>query len=297
MSWAHELDFDVSLFKETKHPNQDKWCLREHKDDGAQNGPDLIPSDTFVEFQATAIQISRLITAGDESSDEPIIFATLEAGGYRGVQWIAPSISMLGTKRYIKEVNVTVRKVEDPSEEGAYASGTVAFEGIVNNEHPSWSDSLSFDVRLGSEKFDSIFNLIQKNEVDSLTLTVRKVEGFYEEEYRFGHLDAIKVLASADDQGLELDEVWRTIVPKLGKVGEFWVRVERNLSPRMPKRSDNQSNDYVDKDSDVVVQSPSSQGVGDESDQRHNFYERALSRISKLLVILIVIELVRAFSG
>jgi hypothetical protein len=316
MALDYDLNLKVFLETEPKHKILYKWCLKEAKENGEQVGRDLIPFNWNVVFHSTSFGIQRSISSDrsfrfDETeeitplkfSQNDTIFAKLDTGYYDDDSWRAPSIAMIGSNRSVKEVNLVIGRVDDVERETCAIWGTVAYEVEIDFRNERTEDSIQVYFNLENEKFDSLFDLVRKNEIDRLSLRLSDVEGFYSDWSPGISADSIKVLANITDQGLEVDEEWAKRIPTLGKVGEASLTVQRTLSAKLPERTgddyaDDSADDWLNDNEDADHAREASQPARDRpEEQRHKFYERALSRISKLLGILIVIELVRAFSS
>jgi hypothetical protein len=314
MALDYETDLNVSLETETEYKSLYSWCLKETNNEGKQVGRDWIPFAYSVNFYATSFTTySRFATDwaynhSDEGDDknrpiisEATINAKLKIGYYDDSRWWrSPPISMLGSSRNIEEINLRISRVDDAASERCSIWGTVAYECEIDFRDERTEDCLEISIYLEGQKFDNLFNLISRREVDRLSLRLSLVKGFYSEWSPSISPEFIKVLENAENQGLQIDEEWKEKIPTLGKVGEFSLSVEKSASARLPKYADD-DNWLDDIGSDEVEQADSmnlrDEGSDDSSikNQRHSFYERSLSRISKLIGILILIELVKTF--
>lgn len=313
MALDYELDLKVSLETETEHQSLYKWCLKEKKENGDQVGRDLIPFRWSTAFHSTSFGVQRSIASersfrldeeGEEIeplkfSKEDVIFAKLACGYYDDDGWRAPSIAMVGSNRKILDISLRIQRIDNVQNENCRVWGSLAFESEIDFRSERMEDSLQITYYLEHEKFNSLFDLVSKNQVDRLTVRLSDVEGFYSDWSPSISTDFIKVLARVEDHGLQVDEEWKKRIPTLGKVGEASLTVARTLEAKMPvKSSDDDTENWLDDDDDDY-DAPSARidTVLSKEDLQHKFYERALSRISKLLGVLIIIEIIRMISA
>jgi hypothetical protein len=311
MALDYDTDLKVSLETETELQSLYKWCLKEQKEDGTQVGPDLIPFKWSIFFHSTSFGIQRLISSdssfrlSEEDQLEPLkfsrqdaIFAKLETGAYEQDGWRPPSFSMIGTRRLTQDINLRIQRIDDVESETCRVWGTIAYESEFDFRDEREEDTILITLYLADAKFDSLFDLISRNSVDRLSLRLNDVQGFYSEWSPSISTHFIKVLADLKDQGLEVDEDWGNRIPTLGKVGEASLTVQRTIAARIPERSeDDYAQEWQDDDVQTSPTSLTKQFVRSKLEPRNKFYERALSRISKLLGVLIIVEVVRLFSG
>lgn len=311
MALDYDTDLKVSLKTETEFQSLYKWCLNEAKEDGTQVGPDLIPFQWSIFFHSTSFGIERLISSESSSrfseedelkplkfSKHDFIFAKLEPGAYENRGWNPPSFSMVGTRRLVQDINLRIRRIDDVESETCRVWGTIAYESEFDFRDEREEDTILITLYFADAKFDSLFDLISKNAVDRLSLRLSDVEGFYSEWSPSISTHFIKVLANIEDQGLEVDKDWEGRIPKLGKVGEASLTVQRTNDARMPDRVEAEDEeDWGGESMSATTPVTESAIKPNRQDLRHKFYERSLSRISKLLGILIIVEVVRALSG
>ena len=118
------------------------------------------------------------------------------------------------------------------------------------------------------------------------------MEGFYSEWSPSISTSQIKVLTNAEDQGLAVDDDWSKIIPTLGRVGEAQITAQRTRAANLPEFGDREGTD--ESHQDISSSSPFNDSTTAPTSGINRFYERSLSRISKLLGLLIVIEILKA---
>ncbi|WP_156906386.1 hypothetical protein [Novosphingobium acidiphilum] len=248
MALDYVIDLNVSLHMEEKYKSLYVWSLKETKENGDQVGPDLIPYRSDIFFHSTSFGINRSISSqynfrlDDEDLEAlkftktDVIVANLVPGAYDDDHWRAPSISMIGSSRSIKDIRLFVFRIDDPAKENCVVRGIIASEIDFCNERIE--SMLQIRMYFSDEKFDSLFDLIRYNQIDRLWLRLSDVEGFYS-DYRSlpGSNNFIKVLGSLKDHGLEVDEEWKKLIPTLGRVGEASIEVQRIQTAKLEKPS------------------------------------------------------------
>lgn len=315
MALDYELDLKVSLETDTEYQSLYKWCLKEKKENGDQAGRDLIPFRWSTTFHSTSFGVQRSIASElsfrlDEEeeieplkfSKEDVIFAKLACGYYDDDCWRGPSIAMVGSDREILDISLRIQRIDNVQNEICRVWGSPAFESEIDYRSERMEDSVQITYYLEHEKFNSLFDLVSKNQVDRLTVRLSDVEGFYSDWSPSISTGFIKVLTRAEDHGLQVDEEWKKRIPTLGKVGQASLTVARTFEAKMPvKSSDDDTQNWLDddKDDDDDYDAPSARidTMLSKEDLQHKFYERALSRISKLLGILIIVEIIRMISA
>lgn len=310
MALDYDTDRNVYLETETGYQSLYKWCLKEAKESGEQVGRDLIPFRWNVFFHSTSFGIQRFVSSQDtyrfEEDDlealkfhrKDAIVAKLASGHYESDDWRAPSISMIGSSRMVEEITLKISRIDDVEQETCHVWGSLAYESEIDFRNERVEDAIQISLYLENDKFDSLFDLIRNAEVDRLSLRLSDVQGFYSDWSPAISTDFIKVLTNLKDHGLEVDGEWSERIPTLGKVGEVSLAVERTLSAKLtPKPADEYEDDWLSESDDGNLESSVEKPARSRGDLRQKFYERSLSRISKLLGILIVIELARLFAN
>lgn len=304
MALDYDLDLDVYLETRTKHSSLYKWCLKERHKNGEELSRDWIPWNWGVYFKATSFGIRRSVESiGNirfEGEDiEPLVFSKRDAivgklvvEKYSADDFFTPTISFLGSARTVDEVELRIEPIDDEAEEICTVWGTASYN--VEDWRAGWSgDQLAVILYFSRDKFHSLFDLISRNQIDGLSLRLKDVQGFYSEWTPDIFTRHISVLANFQDQGLKVEEEWAKRIPTLGKVGEASLSVFRSIDAKTGLRKEVVEVDLAD-DSDKDEDAPVEVVGASAEELRHRFYERSLQRISKLLGLLIVIEILRA---
>jgi hypothetical protein len=312
MALDYDADLNVSLETETEYQSLYKWCLKESKESGDQVGRDLIPFRWNVFLHSTSFGIQRFISSQDtfrfedenlealKFDKKDVIVAKLASGHYEGDDWRAPTISMIGSSRAVQEITLKISRIDDVEQETCHVWGSLAYESEIDFRNERVEDTIQISLYLENEKFDSLFDLIRSAEIDRLSLRLSDVQGFYSDWSPAISTDFIKVLANLKDHGLEVDDEWKERIPTLGRVGEVSIAVERTHSAKLATKSvDDDADDWLSEsdDDDDDLASSDAKPTHSRGELRQKFYERSLSRISKLLGILIIIELARLFAN
>ena len=304
MALDYDLDLDVYLETQTKHSSLYKWCLKERRKNGEELSRDWIPWKWGVYFKATSFGIRRSVESiGNirfEGEDiEPLVFSKRDSivgklilEKYSTDESFTPTISFFGSSRTVEEVALRIEPIDDEAKETCTVWGTASYN--VEDWRTGWSgDQLAVILYFSRDKFQSLFDLISHNQIDGLSLRLKDVQGFYAEWTPDVSTGYITVLANLQDQGLKVKEDWAKRIPTLGKVGEASLSVFRSIDAKAGLRKEVVEADLAD-DSDNEEDAPVELAGASPEELRHGFYERALQRISKLLGLLIVIEILRA---
>ncbi|MFD1766667.1 hypothetical protein ACFSAG_07405 [Sphingorhabdus buctiana] len=312
MALDYDVDLKVSLETDTKHQSLYKWCLKETNENGDQVGVDLIPFFWSSYFHSTHLEIHSFVSSkanfsfdGSKLNEieahnftkKDLIFARLASGNYRDDDWRAPpSISMIGSTRKVENISLRINRTPDGAQESCTVWGSLAYDSEVDFRNEKTEDTIEISLYLENDNFDSLFDLIRSSQIDRLSLSLSQVQGFYSEWSPSISTRRIKVLANLSDHGIEVDDEWKERIPSLGRVGEVSIAVERTYSAKLsPALVDGDEDDWLSESDDSDLESAIKKQSRSDGELRDKFLERSLSRISKLLGILIVIEVVRAF--
>lgn len=313
MALDYELDLDASLVSDIEKPNLYDWCIREFDATGEQVGCDLIPYPWSVVFHATEFDIFRSIYSESKTrievsldkdplnfTTQDIISAKLKSGNEAERYPYPPRFSMIGSSRRINDINLRIERLENTAEEGCNLWATVAYQYEHDFRQRREEDALTVTFYLSSEKFDSLFDLIASKKVERIIVGLRGVNGFYAGWSPSISTDEIKILENPENQRLELLDDWGSRIPMIGKVDQASIRVGATRFAKLPITSDEDELDSIENNNDdyqdTRISSTSNSENAREASQ-YKFFERSLSRISKLLGILIVIEFIKAFSS
>jgi hypothetical protein len=207
---------------------------------------------------------------------------------------------MIGCTRQVKEITLGIHCIGADSEELCVVWGSPAYSYENDFRDEKTEDVLTVSFYLRSEKFDSLYDLVRGNQLDWINLRLTDVEGFYSEWSPSISTDCIKVLVNIADQRLELDEEWSKKIPTLGKVGQASLSFQRTLhSQNIPNKAEENVREISEENGayDEVSADLERETVADRAsveDSRYKLLERSLSRISKLLGVLILVEILRA---
>jgi hypothetical protein len=309
MALDYDTDLKVVLIKDTEDKKLYKWNLIETDEKGNQIGNDYIPFHWRINFHSVSFGVRRNISSeGDFKSDDEetgtlrfskndVIFASLKPGYFGDEDLRTPSFALFGSSRKVENIGLHIHRVDDVKKEKCKVSAGVAYdyEGEFRNEREE--DWIEIVFALASEKFDSIFELILKNEIEHLSVELCGVEGFYSNWSPTIYTDSIKALGNIENQGLRVEEDWKERIPVVGKAGEASLTVQRTLQAKLPVRVDPYAEEQRGKKDPSKAISVALEPTRDQLAAHHSLHEMWFRRISNLLIVLVVIELFRAFAG
>ncbi|MDG5487999.1 hypothetical protein NYR55_05110 [Sphingomonas sp. BGYR3] len=220
----HHFDRTIRFNDQSELKNLYKWCLNEHDEAGEKVGRDYIPWQWTLHFKGKGIALSEHTQIGDryaQPADEAgakskrIITATLypaEQGRY------APRYSMLGTDRTITHFDLRIEEADGKGER-CVVWGGVSYTADVDFRDVTSPDTIVFYFYLKRERFDDIARQIASRAVDSLSLSLGGVQGFYADWSPRITTDKIKVLTRNRHHEIQgaIDAVR---IPRLGEVEE-----------------------------------------------------------------------------
>jgi hypothetical protein len=309
MPLDYDLDLNVSLKTETEFTSLYSWCLVEKKESGEQVGPDLIPFNWSVSFVSEKFGFSESVSSKDvfrfrsEEELKPLkfsrqaqIFAKLRTGTPFEDDWRqSPSLSMMGCGRTVDDITLGIYRVDDKMEESCliWGSPSYSYENDFRNEKTE--DAITVSFYLNGEKFDALLELVKENQIDWIKVRLSDVEGFYSEWSPSISTDSIKVLANIADQGLDVNDDWKRKIPTLGKVGQASLSLQRTLKASVtPQSSIDTESGALGEEFPIDANPNRVQGQVSGDDAQYKLLERSLSRVTKLLGVLVLIEILRA---
>ena len=185
------LERKVKINRETEHKSLYKWCLNEFDDNNKVIGSDLIPFAWRFWFTGTSLQVTtKLEVERDFETDKTKASTTKTIGGkfYSGICFDGKNLtdevvfSIFGTARTIKEFNVSISEAKSDKEEvcwftviPSYESEGAEFQKEIENDYAG------FDIYVHSEKFNELVKLVESCSLNSVSFSVKGVDGVYAE--------------------------------------------------------------------------------------------------------------------
>ena len=307
MALDYDTDLKVVLQKGT---DLYKWSLKETDSKDNKIGSDFIPFFWTLNFHSTSFIVQRGISSqspidseDDESnismnfSQNDVILVNLKSGFYGEEGLRVPSISMFGSSREVENILLRIHRIEDVKKENCRVSGGVAYEWENDFRIEREEDWIEITLKIESKKFDSLFYMVLNNNIEHLSLRLNEVDGIYSNWSPSIHTNFVKALGNIEDQGLEVGEDWKDRIPTLGKVGEASLTIQRSFDAKLPGRVDPCANEQSKKIDDGNARSIALDPLRDQIAVQHSLYEMWFRRIYNLLIVIVAIELFRAFSA
>lgn len=235
----YHLENKIVLSDKSEFVNLYKWCLQEISPDGKKTGRDLIPWPWTVRFRSKsitlidAIQVDDYGLGLDEEKPQTItkvrsIRADLDVDDYSYTD--APAIYMMGTERQIKSINLSIRTIENQSDnEFCISYGVPSYSYEVDFFDRTMEDHLEFYVYIKNDDFDRYCRLIETSSINGMYFTASKVDGFYSDWSPSISTDQIRVLTRGDEHSVENTAGKDIFPPRLGKVREFSLQFHKKL--------------------------------------------------------------------
>ena len=245
-----ERDFDVQCSSRSEYsPSNERWCLRQIQEGGAQVGRDLVPCSSSLYFEAS--NVVHTISYKDdhdfyENDHEDVTTAKLEIQEHIFAELVpkklssrtylnAPGYYMLGYLDAVKNISLEISRCEN-DDHCTISSFEKFRDDTGHNDHPH---SLHFSVSLSANNFASISQLVRLNRLDHLSLLVQFSDGFYSKFDFSGdeHIDSIYILSNSALKELDLEK-YSEHLPVTGKVGNFKLYAGSKVSVGTSKEND-----------------------------------------------------------
>lgn len=266
----HNTEFKVSFTNDTEYKSLYPWCLQEFDDEENKIGRDQIPWEWTQWFHAKSMRFVKKYEDSrfdfslnkEEKKDCDIdlettetILVDLDAGCFNPAnstidEWCA--YSFFGTSRRVNKfiLDITQTDEEDEIGEICHVSGFVSYESEVDFLTHTTDDILIIKVRLDSEKFSSLKDIILKNKVDWMNLNLNGVSGFYSDWRPETSTNLIKILPRSFNQikiqnTEALDEKF---IPKLYQTAGFTLSYGVNSNLMKGLDAYESSTDIVEED-------------------------------------------------
>jgi hypothetical protein len=239
----HHLERGLRLHKEPEHKNLYSWAINELDEQGRTVGHDQIPWPWMLRFTATSCSLGDSINIKTRSpiSETPfetreieqrqIIRLQLRPGdpGDDDPRWYT-KFSMFGTDRIIKDFHLEIHPIADlQQEESCSAWGTVSYTADIDFRDHTFDDCVVFYLHVRPEAFARYAAKMSDGAVDDIVFSVGSVDGFYSDWSPSISTDSVKVLTPSDEHRLDLPPGLGVEPPRLGRVGEANLYIDRRL--------------------------------------------------------------------
>lgn len=241
------------------------WAINEIGSEGQKIGDDQMPWRWTLRFTATSCVLTDGIEIGSQfhperrskdetmtSPDPPEVgFLQPRAGGLlaeveqhqiirielrpghpreEGNFWRQTTFSMFGTDRAIKRFILEILPISDPIEhERCTAWGCPSYTTDIDFRNETEDDVIVFSLFVRQETFARYVAKVSRGLVDEIFLSVGAVEGFYSEWSPSISTRTVKVLTAHKEHKLTLPPDHQIEPPRLGRVGDAKLYIERRL--------------------------------------------------------------------
>jgi len=232
------LERKVKINTEPEYKNLYSWCLNEFDDNDKVIGYDLIPFAWRFWFTGTSLQVTtKLEIERDFKTDKNKASTTKTIGGkfYSGICFDGKNLidevefSIFGTARTIKEFRVSISEAKSDKEEvclftafPSYESEGAEFQKEIENDY------VGFDVYIHSEKFNELVKLVESGSLNSISFSVKGIDGLYAQWTPTIKTYSAKILTS--DNAIEGIDKTKIECPTASKVEKFEINFNSQTS-------------------------------------------------------------------
>jgi len=184
----HLLDYKVKLNSKAEINSLYRWCLNEVSEDGLQISPnfDWIPFRFRLYFTTHSLKVFTSVRQSWETEGSLQIVKTISGEFISG--WLDNNnelkdvvrFSIFGTKRPLEYFSVRISEVQKPDEEQcvltvipSYKREDELFREVVEKDYAG------FDIHLSADKFAALVKVVEDGKVDSVSFSVKEVQGVY----------------------------------------------------------------------------------------------------------------------
>jgi len=241
-SLKDHYDRKIIYSTDREHKSLYEWSLQEFDADGNKVGRDWIPWQWTLYFKAQDISLHENWRTSDrypadeskgrrETTEHQFIRASLYP--HANDRW-PPSYSMLGTDRRVSRFDLYIEEIPGDQEERCVIYGIVSYTTEIDFRDVTDDDSLSIYFHVHSETFRRYAERVASGEVDSLTVRIGRVAGFYSDWSPSITTDKIKILTSDQSHVVEgLPDDFP--LPRLGEMGEAELYFVRDVKLPLPE--------------------------------------------------------------
>lgn len=237
------LERGLRLHAESELKNLYSWAINEIDAEGQPVGGDQIPWVWTLRFTATScvlgdgIEINKFNTGKNrpglpEIRQSEVIRVQLRPGSLRDDKncFRQTTFSMFGTDRAIKNFQLDIQPLDDPSEqEHCRAWGTVSYTSEADFRHETVDDCIIFYLSVKPETFARYAAKISHGAVDEMVFSAGLVSGFYSGWSPSISTRDVKVLASDEEHKVDMPPGDEFEPPRLGHVGSAYLYINRSI--------------------------------------------------------------------
>lgn len=249
----HHIEKKIAFNGNPEHAGLYGWCLNEIDSSGAKDGRDLIPFNWSLFFTGSSLKLVSEVSKGKEYNDKDeeisttiirnknAIVGVFHSGLVRDGHFLIKlkdqvRFSMMGADRQIEEFLVCISESSDGTED-CNVYGIPSYDYEVDFRNDTQSDWLQLDITLQPDKFAKIAEAVQAKEIDSATLRISGVSGFYSSWSPSIFPNYIKVLTNSHN--IEDRDASQVDIPLVGKVDGFSLTLKTmnclNVKPESQK--------------------------------------------------------------
>ena len=232
------LERKVKINTEPEYKSLYSWCLNEFDDNDKLIGHDLIPFAWRFWFTGTSLQVTtKLEVERDSEADKSKASTTKTIRGkfYSGICFDGKNLadevgfSIIGTSRTIKEFSVSINEIKSDKEEicwftaiPSYVSEGAEFQKEIEKDYAG------FDIHIHAEKFNELVKLVETRSLNSVSFSVKGVDGVYAPWTPTITTYVAKILTH--DNVIDGIDATKIECPTASKVEEFSINFNSQIS-------------------------------------------------------------------
>jgi len=240
------LERKVKINTKPENKSLYSWCLNEFDDNDKVVGRDFIPFKWLFWFTGTSLQVTtKLEVERDLETDKSKSSTTKTIRGkfYSGICFDGKNLvdevvfSIFGTTRTIKEFSVSISEVTSDEDEVCWFTAIPSYElEDAEFQNEIKNDYAGFNIYINSEKFNELVKLVESRSLNSVSFSVKGVDGLYAQWTPTITTSTAKILTS--DNVIEGIDATKVECPTSSKVDEFSInfcsQTSLNLKQNLP---------------------------------------------------------------
>jgi hypothetical protein len=160
---------------------------------------------------------------------------------------------MFGTDREVEKISLSIRSVEEDATEDCTVWGFVSYTAEIDFVDEREDDCVDIQLRLKTSRFQRIVEAISSGAIDSLSLHISGVHGFYSGWSPSIKTDLVKILTDdLEVHKVQTPEGAAFIPPRLGLVNECDIYTYKRAG--LDNSQFMQKNDFYDEESEIEPQ-------------------------------------------
>jgi hypothetical protein len=229
------------------------WCLNEIDVNTGKRGEDLIPWASYLYFMGSSFKVVNNLFSDDCidpvdgankacSKFSQVVVGVFHPGVCSDGENLDDVVeySMFGRDKPITEIDVRI--TSDGGAESFKLNGSPAYVYELDFSKQYQKDWVEFNINLSKENFDKLVELVDLNKVESATLLLKAVSGFYSEWSPSIKTGFIKILTDKHKiENIGVSQIKPPVLESFEEYGSFelWLGNTKNLNVKPQGKSFN----------------------------------------------------------